>query len=345
MPKAWQSIEDGKMKKHLFAALLFGTLFAQPLAAWSFPRVCTPLDIAIDPDRDCLSTDEEIAVYRSDPNVTDSDFDGLCDGDEVYGVIDPFFTIFPSNPRESHSDSDGLTDGMEAELNIATDYVFNPNIDDTDGDGVNDFDELFSHCGNGLLDENEACDDGNSSMGDACNNFCVPVACGNGVVEPRDGAPGEQCDDAGFVGEGDTCDNECRLILPYCQDGIVNSPAEQCDDGNGMPGDACNAFCQREICGNRTLDVGEQCDDGNAIGNDGCDSSCRVEVPAVDPSDSLPPAQPNSPEGPTAPASPIQGSGSCSLGLASGTGAGMNAMGLALLGLLALVRSKKTRPK
>ncbi len=65
-------------------------------------------------------------------------------------------------------------------------------------------------CGNGVLEQNEACDDGNTTNFDGCSSTCQveqPV-CGNGIVE---------------FGEG-------------------------CDDGNATPGDGCFA-CKVETCG------------------------------------------------------------------------------------------------
>jgi cysteine-rich repeat protein len=68
-------------------------------------------------------------------------------------------------------------------------------------------------CGDGVLDQGEACDDGNVAAGDGCNAACTieeaPVAvCGNGTVEV-----GEQCDD-GNVTDGDACNAGCTLPDP-----------------------------------------------------------------------------------------------------------------------------------
>jgi cysteine-rich repeat protein len=44
------------------------------------------------------------------------------------------------------------------------------------------------------------------------------------------------------------CLTSCTLG-PYCGDGILQQPDEQCDDGpnNGKPGYDCNESCVREI--------------------------------------------------------------------------------------------------
>jgi cysteine-rich repeat protein len=47
-----------------------------------------------------------------------------------------------------------------------------------------------------------------------------------------------------------------------CGDGAINLVGEECDDGNKVSGDGCNAICQREYCGDgiKQTKIGEQCD-------------------------------------------------------------------------------------
>lgn len=60
--------------------------------------------------------------------------------------------------------------------------------------------------------------------------------CGNGRVELD-----EACDD-GNATDDDQCTNACRL--PACGDGILQLDAgESCDDGNNTPGDGCTMNC------------------------------------------------------------------------------------------------------
>ncbi|NVB85388.1 MAG: DUF4215 domain-containing protein, partial [Kofleriaceae bacterium] len=62
-----------------------------------------------------------------------------------------------------------------------------------------------------------------------------------------------------------------------CGDMMVG-PGEQCDDGNTMPGDGCDAMCVIEpTCGNSMLESAEQCDDGNTLNGDNCSSTCQLE--------------------------------------------------------------------
>jgi hypothetical protein len=62
------------------------------------------LTIASDPDNDGLTTDQEIAL-GTDPLVSDTDGDGLSDGDEV--------NVYHTNPQAADSDGDGIRDGDE----------------------------------------------------------------------------------------------------------------------------------------------------------------------------------------------------------------------------------------
>lgn len=126
-------------------------------------------------------------------------------------------------------------------------------------------------CGNGAVEADEACDDGNLVTGDACTAICTAAACGNAVLEPD-----EECDD-GNLTDGDGCSFDCRR----CGNGTVDS-GEACDDGNTTNGDGCTATCQLQVCGNGVVEAGEECDDANTGGGDGCDPHCLLEQCTVD---------------------------------------------------------------
>jgi cysteine-rich repeat protein len=67
-----------------------------------------------------------------------------------------------------------------------------------------------AHCSDGVVDDGEACDDGNPASCDGCSDHCVAepgLACGDGIPEVL---CGEQCDDANDV-VGDGCSGPCRL--------------------------------------------------------------------------------------------------------------------------------------
>jgi cysteine-rich repeat protein len=64
-----------------------------------------------------------------------------------------------------------------------------------------------------------------------------------------------------------------------CPNGVIED-SEQCDDGNGVPGDSCAGNCRLYNCGDGLVDGPfEECDDGNTLGGDGCEGRyCYVET-------------------------------------------------------------------
>ncbi len=93
-------------------------------------------------------------------------------------------------------------------------------------------------CGNGTTEETEACDDGNTTIGDGCRVDCTAEVCGDGIVDPgetcdpgADGATacctatctgvpeGATCDDGNACTIGETCTaGTCTTTLPLCHD-------------------------------------------------------------------------------------------------------------------------------
>lgn len=193
----------------------------------------------------------------------------------------------------------------------------NPTGDDddevqTDGGPIND--ATAPICGNGILDPNETCDDGNKTANDGCSDTCqteanyvcnvpgTPCAklggCGDGQINN-----GEDCDDKNTV-SNDGCSATCKIepgwICPIpavactaaeCGDGLV-AGKEECDDKNKKSGDGCSSTCTIEdgfkcpnagqscsptTCGDNKKEGTEQCDDGNLTPYDGCSPTCTKE--------------------------------------------------------------------
>lgn len=155
-----------------------------------------------------------------------------------------------------------------------------------------------SPCGNGIVENGEACDDGNTASGDGCAD-CVleptctadscSTVCGDGIHVAD---AGEECDD-GNLSPFDGCDEQCQIedgfacmttasALPstkapiegtasartecesVCGDGIAVAD-EACDDGdaNGPDYGGCTSSCTLgPRCGDGVVDAGEQCDNG-----------------------------------------------------------------------------------
>ena len=122
-------------------------------------------------------------------------------------------------------------------------------------------------CGDGIVDDGEACDDGNADNTDTCLDNCVSASCGDGFV-----GPGEACDDGNQV-DDDECTNVCASAS--CGDG-VKQPGEECDDGNADNNDQCLATCVGASCGDGFVGPEEPCDDGNADQTDTCLVGCVV---------------------------------------------------------------------
>jgi cysteine-rich repeat protein len=109
---------------------------------------------------------------------------------------------------------------------------------------------LGASCGNGEVESDEACDDGNLVDGDGCSASCT--------VEP-----------------GWTCTDETCVTV--CGDGLVRGD-ETCDDGNLADGDGCSASC--------TVETGWTCEGQPSACacaphylGEGC-AACRVHVDA-----------------------------------------------------------------
>ncbi len=124
-------------------------------------------------------------------------------------------------------------------------------------------------CGDGVVENAEECDDGNSVDGDACLNNCMAADCGDGVVE----VGVEACDDANMINT-DACTTGCALAR--CGDGFVRAGVEECDDGNDVETDGCRSTCVAAACGDGVLQAGEACDDGNAVNTDACTNACAL---------------------------------------------------------------------
>ncbi|MCD6497600.1 MAG: DUF4215 domain-containing protein, partial [Deltaproteobacteria bacterium] len=102
-------------------------------------------------------------------------------------------------------------------------------------------------------------------------NYHPQAVCGNGAIEAD-----EECDD-GNVADGDGCSSQCKLETD-CGNGVKEG-VEQCDDGNVQNGDGCSDHCTLEpVCGNGTIEADEECDDGNVADGDGCSSQCKLET-------------------------------------------------------------------
>lgn len=134
-------------------------------------------------------------------------------------------------------------------------------------------------CGNGVIDEGEACDDGDASDLDECPSGefgrCKATAhCGDGLRW----AGQEVCDD-GNQDDEDGCPSgtagHCK-VAAYCGDGLVWAGQEMCDDGNFSDLDACpsdaGGCTAPAYCGDGFVwaEGGEECEDESDESFDRC---------------------------------------------------------------------------
>ena len=112
-------------------------------------------------------------------------------------------------------------------------------------------------CGDGTVNIDEECDDGNTAVNDGCSATCqFEPQCGNGLLDV-----GEECDDNNAF-DTDDCTNACTNAR--CGDGIVQEGVEGCDDGNAVNSDTCTNACTPARCGDGIVQDGvEVCDDGD----------------------------------------------------------------------------------
>ncbi len=127
-------------------------------------------------------------------------------------------------------------------------------------------------CGDGVVDADEACDDGAENGDDApCTRECQ-LACGDGVVQAHEG-----CDEGPANGtDAASCKADCT---PFCGDGVVaEAHGERCDAGaaNDDRHGRCTTTCLPAVCGDRAPHGTEACD-----GSEGCLPTCALDACAA----------------------------------------------------------------
>ena len=214
------------------------------------------------------TTGETTGVDSNTEGTTTGTASGMSDSDST-----------TASTEETATESDTSTDS-DTMGSLCGDGV----VDDGEAcdDGVNDgaYDgcavdcsALGPSCGDGEVNGPEGCDDGNDIDDDACSNSCAAAGCGDGVLQD-----GEQCDD-GNDDDTDACLSTC--VPASCGDGFVQADVEECDDGNDVDSDACLSSCAAASCGDSVIYEGvELCDDGV---NDGAYDGCAVDCSALGP--------------------------------------------------------------
>jgi cysteine-rich repeat protein len=114
-------------------------------------------------------------------------------------------------------------------------------------------------CGDGEVNGEDECDDGNGTSGDGCENDCT-FSCTADV----------ECADENLCNGDELCADDTRACVP----------GADVDDGTPCLGalaeaNACRGgSCAPTTCGDGLLDVGEDCEDRNLGTGDGCENDC-----------------------------------------------------------------------
>ncbi len=105
---------------------------------------------------------------------------------------------------------------------------------------------------------------------------CVFVANKDQKDSDADGL-GDVCDNCALVSNKDQADADGDSVGDVCDNcPAAPNPDQKDSNGNGF-GDACDSA----TCGNGVIDAAEQCDDGNKLPGDGCSVNCQIEQVAA----------------------------------------------------------------
>ncbi len=119
-------------------------------------------------------------------------------------------------------------------------------------------------CGDGVVDDGEACDDGNTTAFDGCEPDCT-FTCESDA----------ECDDGVACNGAETCGATTNV----CEAGTALDDGAPCSTTE-VPDGVCvttptGAACIGGGCGNGVVEGAEQCDDANEVAGDGCENDCR----------------------------------------------------------------------
>ncbi|WP_437764496.1 DUF4215 domain-containing protein [Sorangium sp. So ce281] len=128
-----------------------------------------------------------------------------------------------------------------------------------------------------------ACDSSRLEGLDTAEQHVNTESCSSSMDCPYEGDQGEGGHDEGYLGAGGA------PLEEVCGNGVVQRPAEQCDDGNTDDEDGCTSACTftevsvDAVCGDGVVQTPvEQCDDANADDEDGCANDCVFSTVAFE---------------------------------------------------------------
>ncbi|MCB9753386.1 MAG: hypothetical protein H6713_25885 [Myxococcales bacterium] len=185
----------------------------------------------------------------SDASATDVSTETDADPSTTAGAsaTDPATTEGTSGTATA-GPTDASTDATDStsDPTDATDSTSDP-TDATTGD-PSETTGAPAVCGDGLVEGDEACDDGPDNADDAaCTSQCTIAACGDGFVL----AGVEECDAGPDNADDAACTSQCAAA--YCGDGLVWAGTEDCDDADELDNGCTNECAEQRA---RELAVG-----------------------------------------------------------------------------------------
>ena len=186
-----------------------------------------PDDVALDEDEDGLATGPEVLEFGSDPNVADTDGDGLSDLEELAAG---------TSPTLQDTDGDGLRDETDN-----CPLTLNGDQQDTDQDGIGDACDPDPHPHGTLFRRGDPNGDAEVNITDAVSVLSYLFS---GGVEPA-------CEDAGDGNDDGRLDiSDALAILGYLFLGSAAPPAPGPDVCGSDPTEDELVRCEdpREVC-------------------------------------------------------------------------------------------------
>ena len=126
---------------------------------------------------------------------------------------------------------------------------------------------VTSACGDGYADDRreEQCDDGNTAAADGCEPDCKYMCSEIG-----------DCDDGNACNGNEVCDTADHL----CVGGMTAQDETPCTSPAVADGECRSGTCVPEGCGDTSVEGAEECDDGNQVPGDGCEPTCTFSCEA-----------------------------------------------------------------
>lgn len=188
--------------------------------------------------------------------------DGFEVGDRaaVSGIVEPeMLTVYSNQPGQLRLGPDSVFVGiLTAPLTEVTIYsrvtfdgCVHANVVRMEPEVFFTGDQYLSNdCGNGELNEKEACDDGNDDNGDDCLTSCEPATCEDGywhVANETDVDCGGECAPCA-LGKHCVQDDDCESLL--CSNGVCSTPGMPLTADLTITSDCGSVYCANVLLTN-----------------------------------------------------------------------------------------------